>query len=375
MEERIPAEVFPPGEFLADELEARGWTQSEFAGIIRRPAKLVNEIIAGRKAITPETAREFAAALGTSPQFWLNLENAYQLWKTAPLASARAIAQEAKLRERFPVRQMVQRGWLMHSENFEVFRARIFRFYGIADETDEPQLCHAARRNYREGLSILQEAWLFRVKQLASALKVSSYSEKKLREAIQAPELLLREPEQIRQVPEILADCGVRFVIVEPIPNSKIDGACFWINQERSPVIGLTLKWDYIDRFWFNLRHEIEHALRGDGKSAVIVDEFDSEANQSDESERAVNAVAAEFCVPQKMLEDFILRHDPVYSMNEFLGFSARIVKRHPGIVAGQLQHKTGRNSLFNKFKPRIREIITQTALTDGYGHTAPLDV
>jgi len=98
MEERIPAEVFPPGEFLADELETRGWTQSEFAGIIRRPAKLVNEIIAGRKTITPETAREFAAALGTSPQFWLNLENAYQLWKTAPPASAHAIALEAKLR-------------------------------------------------------------------------------------------------------------------------------------------------------------------------------------------------------------------------------------------------------------------------------------
>ena len=58
MTERIPAEVFPPGEFLADELEARSWTQVEFAELIRRPTKLVNEIIAGKKVITPETARE-----------------------------------------------------------------------------------------------------------------------------------------------------------------------------------------------------------------------------------------------------------------------------------------------------------------------------
>ena len=43
MSERIPAEVFPPGEFLADELEARGWTQVEFAEIIRRPPEVVNE--------------------------------------------------------------------------------------------------------------------------------------------------------------------------------------------------------------------------------------------------------------------------------------------------------------------------------------------
>ena len=84
MAERIPAEVFPPGEFLADELKERGWTQIEFSEIIRRPTKTVNEIIAGKKSITPETALELAAALSTSPQYWLNLESAYQLWKTAP---------------------------------------------------------------------------------------------------------------------------------------------------------------------------------------------------------------------------------------------------------------------------------------------------
>lgn len=83
MNERIPAEVFPPGEFLADEIVERNWTQSEFAEIIRRPIRVVNEIISGKKAITPDTARELAAALGTSPQYWLNLQTAYDLWKAA----------------------------------------------------------------------------------------------------------------------------------------------------------------------------------------------------------------------------------------------------------------------------------------------------
>ena len=83
MNERIPAEVFPPGEFLADEIAGRNWTQSEFAEIIRSPIRAVNEIISGKKAITPDTARELSAALGTSPQYWLNLQTAYDLWRAA----------------------------------------------------------------------------------------------------------------------------------------------------------------------------------------------------------------------------------------------------------------------------------------------------
>jgi HTH-type transcriptional regulator/antitoxin HigA len=81
MTHRMPAEVFPPGEYLRDEIEGRGWSQTEFAEIIGRPMRVVNEIIAGKVQITPKTAAEIAAALGTSPQYWMNLETAYQLGK------------------------------------------------------------------------------------------------------------------------------------------------------------------------------------------------------------------------------------------------------------------------------------------------------
>lgn len=374
MTERIPAEVFPPGEFLADELEERGWTQTEFAEIIRRPVKVVNEIIAGKKSIIPETAREFAAALGTSPQFWLNLESAYQLWSITPSQSVELIAQEAALRERYPVREMIKRGWITASENFDVVEKRVFDFYRITNINDEPQITYAARRNAHEEYSAFQEAWLFRVKQLAEALSAPKYSEKKLREAVASMEWLVTEPEEIRHVPQLLLECGVRLVVVEPIPNSKIDGVCFWINKANSPVIGLTLKWDYIDRFWFNLRHEIEHALRGDGKTRVVIDDFDAGFNYDDPSEKAANKAAANFCVPQDSLDDFILRHDPMYSTIKFIGFS-RLMKRHPGIIAGQLQHKINRPELFKKYQVRVRNIITEAALTDGYGKQVTIDI
>ena len=97
MNKFIPAEAFHPGEFLRDEMEARGWTQTEFAEMIRRPPRLVNEIIAGKRAISPETARDFSEAFGTSAQLWMNLETAWQLSKVAPRTEK--IAREAALRE------------------------------------------------------------------------------------------------------------------------------------------------------------------------------------------------------------------------------------------------------------------------------------
>jgi HTH-type transcriptional regulator / antitoxin HigA len=78
------AEVFPPGEFIRDELEVRGWSQRDLAQIIERPLQVVNQIINGKKSVTPQTAVELAAAFGTSPDVWLNLEITYQLAQVKP---------------------------------------------------------------------------------------------------------------------------------------------------------------------------------------------------------------------------------------------------------------------------------------------------
>jgi HTH-type transcriptional regulator/antitoxin HigA len=362
---RTPAEVFPPGEFLADELEARGWTQTEFAEIIGRPQKLVNDIVLGKRGLTPETAADFAAALGTSAQFWMNLETAWQLSRVAPRADS--IARAAKLRERFPVREMCKRGWIRPTEPGNDLERSVLSFFEL-DSVDSPiEFGHAARRNYKKEVTAHQWAWIFRVNQLATALKTPPFSGATLRAKIPELERLMIEPEEIRHVPRILMECGIRLVIVEPIPGSEIQGVCFWINENRSPVIGLTLKGDQIDKFWFDFWHEIEHVLNGDGKDGIIIEDFDETKVETDEAEKSANRSAANHCVPIGAMKDFVLRHNPMFSEKNLLGF-AKIVRRHPGIVAGQLQRLTDRWDLFKKHQPRIRHIITQTALTDGYG-------
>jgi HTH-type transcriptional regulator/antitoxin HigA len=91
----VPAEVFPPGEFLRDELEARGWSQKQFAEILGRPFQLVNGIINGQRRITEETAVELGAALGTSAKVWMNLEATYRLSRVRRPMSE--ISERAKL--------------------------------------------------------------------------------------------------------------------------------------------------------------------------------------------------------------------------------------------------------------------------------------
>jgi HTH-type transcriptional regulator/antitoxin HigA len=366
MNERVPAEVFPPGEFLRDELDARGWNQTEFAEIIGREPRVVNELILGKRAITPETATELAAALGTSAQFWMNLESAYQLSKARPRPVER-IAREAALRSHFPVREMVKRGWIQATKSYSNLEAAVCRHFQLATIDDPIRFSHAARRNYTEELSSLQWAWIFRVNQLATALQIVRYSEAGLRMAVDKLEKLMIEPEGVREVPRILAECGVRLIIVEPIPGSKIDGVCFWIN-DTEPVIGLSLKNDFIDRVWFNLWHEIKHVLEGEGKGDVLIDDFDAPPPDR-ESEREANFFAADQCVPVVAMKDFILRHSPMFSEKNMLGFS-KIMRRHPGIVAGQIQKRTERWDLFKKHQVRVRQILIQTALTDGYGRS-----
>lgn len=77
---RLPKDPTPPGEVLLEEfLKPLGLTQSAFAEHIGVSFKRINEIVNGKRSITPETAWLFSQALGTTPQFWMNLQTPFDL--------------------------------------------------------------------------------------------------------------------------------------------------------------------------------------------------------------------------------------------------------------------------------------------------------
>jgi addiction module HigA family antidote len=83
----IPTNRTPthPGEVLLEEfLDPLGLTQVAFAGHIGVPVQRVNEVVRGKRGVTPETAWLFGQALGTTPEFWLNLQSTRDLAMSKP---------------------------------------------------------------------------------------------------------------------------------------------------------------------------------------------------------------------------------------------------------------------------------------------------
>jgi HTH-type transcriptional regulator/antitoxin HigA len=368
------AETFHPGEFLKDELEVRNWSQAEFAEIIGRPARLVNEIIGGKKSITPETAVQIGDALGTGAELWLNLDSQYQLSKVRPANNA--IRRKSALYALCPVRDMTKRGWIGPSEDIDVLEAQVLSFYRIKTIEERPVFSHAARKTSYDETSMPQFAWLFRAKQIAETQVLKKYKRELLVELLPKLEALRSAPEEARHVSKYLSECGICFVVVEAFPSSKIDGACFWL-EDGHPVIALSLRLDRIDNFWFVLRHEIEHVLQEHGKDkAFMIDEDIAAKNDSDlmEEEKVANDAASNFCVDRNELSNYIMRVSPyVFAEIRVVGFARRL-GIDTGIVVGQLQKKFEKWQYLRRYLVKIRHVVIQTALVDGWGTPYPLD-
>lgn len=371
------ADVPHPGEFIKDEIEARGWLQRDLAYILGVSDQAINPIMSGKRGISPEMALALSKAFDISPEYFMNLQKAFEL-STAKAADP-AIERRAFLQTTFPIREMIKRGWFEATEDVALLEAQFMRFFRTNSLEEVPCLSHNARKggDYAE-TTPLQWAWLFRVRQIASEMVTPVYSESSLKDALLQMPRLMVDPEEVRHVPRILAECGVRYVVVETLPKANIDGVCFWLDP-RSPVVGMTCRHDRIDNFWFVLRHELEHLLNKDGKkdelSSKMVDmDLDTQSGELPEEEVLANKAAAEFCAPQEAIESFFIRKYPYMSETDTLGLARRL-QRHPGIIVGQLQRKIDNYTWLTKHKVKIRQFLFGAALVDGWGNPAPVSL
>jgi len=378
MEKRVnTTPVPPPGFYIREELEERGWSQRDLAFVLGCPEQAVNMIISGKRGISPEMAKALGDVFDVPAEFFANLQSIYDLAKARDPDPG--VARRARLQDRYPVREMIKRGWLEETDA-TLLEVQMTRFFECSDPEEIPHMPHAGYKSHYDETPPPQLAWLFRVRQIAKSIAAVKYTEKMLREAIQRLRSLAYEPDEIRHVPRILMECGVRFILVEPLPSSKIDGVCVWLD-DRSPVIGISTRLDRIDNFWFVLPHEIEHVLSGHGQSRgeIIDAELEGERASSEttvsEEERTANRAAADFCVSDAELDSFIARKHPYISERDIVGFAHRL-QVHPGIVVGRYQYRTGRYDFLRKYQVRIRQfLIDGGALVDGWGHIAPVSI
>lgn len=365
------SDVPHPGEFIKEEIEARGWLQRDLAYILGVPEQAINMILSGKRGISPDMAQSLSKAFDISAEYFLNLQKAFEL--STAKAPDPAIERRAILQGVYPVREMIRRKWFEETD-ISMLEAQVMRFFGTNSLDEVPCLLHDAKKMDYSETTPLQWAWLYRVRQIAVEIVVPKYSEQKLREAISGMPKLMMDPEEVRHVPRLLAECGIRFAVVETLPKANIDGVCFWLDK-NSPVIGVTCRHDRIDNFWFVLRHELEHLLNCDGKNEAITSEMvdmnlDTEVEGLPDEEVRANVAAADFCASQEALESFYVRKYPYLSEKDTLGLARRL-QRHPGIVVGQLQRKMGRYDWLTKHKVKIRQFLIGNSTVDGWGNPA----
>ena len=369
-----------PGQLIAELLDARGWTQRTLAVVLEKDESTINKIIAGKGSVTTDTALALEDVFGVDAERFLELQRKYDL-AVARIATKpdRGRATRAALFGDLPIAEMCKRGWLDTDtpQDLKAVERGLVKFFGVSSADEIEVLPHAARKTMvNTEPTPTQLAWLYRVKSIAEDMMVPRYSESALEKALPKLHALTVAPEEARHVPRVLAECGIRFVVVQSLPSAKIDGVCFWLD-DQSPVVGLSMRHDRIDNFWFVLRHELEHVRLGHGKAAMILDtelEGTKAGQGSDvpEEERLANAAAQDFCVPADKLEGFVARKAPFFSERDFLAF-AKILRVHPGILAGRLHHRTGRYDRFRQYLANIREHLGSGAAIDGWGDVYPL--
>ncbi|MEB3214634.1 MAG: HigA family addiction module antitoxin [Nostocales cyanobacterium 94392] len=332
-----PARVTKPGRILSRELEARGWTQKDLAEIMDRPVQTINEIIRGNKQITPETAIELSQALGTSAEFWTNLETKYRLHlaqkNQKEEGNQKDITRKSRLYTILPMSELTRNGWIQKTDSIDSLEQQVCNLFRIPSLDKIPQFNVNFRCSEQgEPNHISRIVWLQRVKNLAQEQTIGNFDRIKLEKAI--PEILAcaEEVENIVLIPKLLADLGVHFVIVPHLSKTYLDGAAFYL--DNNPVIALTLRYDRIDSFWFTFMHELAHIVLGHQGS--YLDNLD--ALEENEEETEANQKASKWLINFQSFNDFITNSKKLFSRKAIEQF-ARSQSRHPGIILGRLQY------------------------------------
>lgn len=355
-------------EVLRLHLFNKGWNQSDLAYAIGKTNAAVTEIIQGKRSISPEMAALFAAAFDTDVSYWLALE----VDKTPPNSVADTKSR-ARLLDLAPVREMVRRGWLKKTDSLEELDAELKTFFRVKSLESPPSLSVATRKPgaSTENLTPAQRAWCFRVRNMASDLIVSPFNPKALGKCLSKLQSLTTYAPEVRKVTLLLSDYGIRFVVIEPLSGSRIDGAALWLD-ESNPVIAVSLRFDRIDSFWFTLFHEFSH-IRHEDVLSVDIDLTGPDAIfpvAKEPIERRADNDAAKFLVPPDRIKSFIRRVGPLYSKKRIIQF-AHSVKVHPGIIVGQLQHVGEISHRANReMLVKIRDRVVSSTLVDGWGNT-----
>lgn len=336
-DERVFSDLaIPPGELLAEELEARGMSQKELADRTGRPEQKISEIINGKKSITHDTALEFEKVLGISAAFWVNLEASYQLTKARQREITELEKQEDWL-DYFPVKELQRRGLIPAVKDKRELLSQLLKFFGVASFPaltlrQEGILGYRVTPASKVSPGALY-AWLREGEIKAQGMKVQSFDEDRFVSALHEVRALTTESDwshTIARMTELCANAGVAVVIVREYPKSGASAVARWLSTDRA-MIQLSTRRRYVDMFWFNFFHEAKHVLERQRKRVFV-----NKINDDPVAEQAADTFASNVLISEDAYTEFVAANPQSHAaVIEF----AKEQGIHPEIVVGRLQH------------------------------------
>lgn len=328
----------PPGETLAETIEAMGITQTELARRMGRPIKTVNEIIQGKAALTADTAIDLERVLGVPASLWNGLESGYREHLARQRAAERLEIDEEWLK-RIPVKAMRDRRWIAGHDDKRLLTEELLGFFGCGsfqawlNTWGRPEVAYRKSPKFESHPEALA-AWLRKAEIEGRKQLCHEYSADAFEKALKRLRGMTRlsPPEWVVKIREECNACGVAYVVLPELHKTRVSGAARQIT-DTCPLIVQTGRYKDDGHFWFTFFHEARHVLQGKLRKEWLIEENSND----DPLEADANQFAREFLVPTQAIRTVRARHGgkmPAAAAEELadeLGIAA-------GIVVGRLQ-------------------------------------
>ena len=329
-----------PGELLEETIEEIGMSQAELANRLGRPTQAINEIIKGKKSITPATAIELEDVLKVPAHIWIGLESEYQMVK-AKQEELKVMEEETSLLDRFPYLDLSKLGLVEKTRNKIKKVNELKNFFSVANlsRIEHVGVYQSAFRvtSHKNITHECIASWIQAGRLQADEIETKIFNKSKLKKVLpQIKEsMLLDINSAIDTCKELLASCGVAFVLIPHFKNTGAQGATFWLNNKGKAVLMMSLRGKSSDKFWFSLFHEIGHILLHNKREIFIENGYNTPELQQQENE--ANLFARDYLIPQKDFEAFI-RSD---SMNKAsVRAFAESLNIKSSIIIGRMMHE-----------------------------------
>jgi HTH-type transcriptional regulator/antitoxin HigA len=356
-----PYKNFAPSDYIRDELDVRGWLQKDLADVLGVAPKTISAVMRNKQSITADMALLLSKAFGESAEYWMNLEAAYRTRLTSAGQSNTDVERRALIYQYMPVSELRHRGWLRQSSSMSDLVKDADAFW--APSGFQPQLLDAAAAplfrkstrstTYRKAFAL---TWIRMARICAAKVTVGAYDRDAVESLAKNLPAVTVHLDGVSEFVRLLAGAGVKFVLLAPLRETHLDGACFM--DGANPVVAYTGRYGTVDHFWFTMAHELTHILDHLDASEPVL--LDLEEPTSGIEERADSGALASLRIPDILArfaksERYVRRHDVLQC--------ARTLNVSPAVVVGVLQHsrKLPYRSLVD-LKPSVLPLIPASA-------------